>query len=158
MLAGPILFTVAALLVMGAARGVRGSLAALILFAAADLGCYGMSYSVYSRPTGWSNVAAAAAMPPADLGGRVYAPPQPMADDCKALDRQPDDPGRVASGRGYAGLEPQRQLDYAVSARLASGGHRLGRARPGHRADRRPGCPAAPSGCKCPARCRGCGW
>ncbi len=76
-LAGPILLIAAALLVMGAARGLRGSLAALVLLAAVDLGCYGMSYAVYHDTDRLENVALATAMPPADLGGRVFAPPEP---------------------------------------------------------------------------------
>ncbi len=112
-LAGPLLFTVAALLVIAAARGARGALVALILLAAADLGVYGMSYSVYEQTSRLDVAAAAAVMPPADLGGRVLAPPQP----CEGAGRLWTGNQMILTGwqraDGYTGLEPQRQLDYA---------------------------------------------
>jgi hypothetical protein len=111
-LVGPILFAAAALLVMGAARGVPGTLAALVLFAAADLGCYGMSYAVYGQTSRLENVATAAPMPPADLGGRVFAPPQPLDDYCKVWTGNQMVLAGWHRADGYAGLEPQRKLDY----------------------------------------------
>ena len=112
-LAGPILFIIAAVLVMGAARGVRGSLAALILFTAADLGYYGMSYSIYKQTDRLEHVARTATMPPADLGGRVYAPPQQFADGCRLWTGNQMILAGWHRTCGYAGLEPQRKLDYA---------------------------------------------
>jgi hypothetical protein len=112
-LLGPALLAAAALLVMGAARGVRGSLAALILFGAADLGCYGMSYAVYPDTVRLENVPSASAMPPADLGGRVFAPPQPLDAYSKIwIGNQMVMAGWYRAD-GYAGLEPKRELDYA---------------------------------------------
>ena len=73
-----------------------------------------MSYSVYRRTDRLENVALAAAMPPADLGGRVFAPPQPIGRPAAKLwtGNQMILAGWYRAD-GYAGLEPQRQLDYA---------------------------------------------
>jgi hypothetical protein len=112
-LAGPVLLIAATLVVMAAARGVRGSLAAVVLLAAVDLGCYGMSYAVYRDTERLENLPLAAAMPPADLGGRVFAPPQPLGDQCKLYTGDQMVMAGWYRADGYAGLEPQRQLDYA---------------------------------------------
>ena len=112
-LIGPLLLAAAALLVIAAARGVRGSLVGLIVLAAIDLGCYGMSYAVYQETARLDQVPAAAATPPADLGGRVYAPPLPL----EAYGNLWTGDQMVLTGwsrlDGYAGLEPKRRLDYA---------------------------------------------
>ena len=155
-LAGPLLFAAAALLVMAAARGVPGTLAALVLFAAADLGCYGMSYAVYAadQPAGERRRGSrhAAGRPgrtrlcPAATAGRLL----------QGLDRQPDDPGRLASRRRLRRPGAAAEARLFVSARPASGGRPPGcnatRPRRGSPAC----CPAATTGWKCPARCRGC--
>ncbi len=52
-------------------------------------------------------------MPPADLGGRVFAPPQPLDDQCKVFTGDQMVLAGWYRADGYAGLEPQRQLDYA---------------------------------------------
>ncbi len=50
-LVGPLLMAAAALLVIAAARGVRGALVGLVLFLAADLGYYGLSCTLDAIPT-----------------------------------------------------------------------------------------------------------
>ena len=120
-LIGPLLLAAAALLVIAAARGVRGSLVGLIVLAAIDLGCYGMSYAVYQETARLDQVPAAAATPPADLGGRVYAPPLPL----EAYGNLWTGDQMVLTGwsrlDGYAGLEPKRRLDYASLPALQAG-------------------------------------
>jgi hypothetical protein len=63
-LAGPLLMAVAAGLVTAAARGVPGALAALVLFAAADLGLYGLSGAVYSESHRLDDYIASVRVPP----------------------------------------------------------------------------------------------
>ena len=58
-------------------------LVALLLFAAADLGCYGMSYAVYGRRAGWRTFPWPPSCLRTDLGGRVFAPPEPLDAHCK---------------------------------------------------------------------------
>ena len=120
-LAGPLLLAAAAVLVIAAARGVRGSLIGLIVLAAVDLGCYGMSYAVYQETARLDQVPAAAVAPPAAPGGRVYAPPLPL----EAYSNLWTGNQMILAGwsrlDGYAGLEPQRRLDYASLPALQAG-------------------------------------
>ena len=157
-LAGPVLFAAAALLVMGAARGVPGTLAALVLFAAVDLGCYGMSYAVYGQTNRLENVAKEAVMPPAGVGGRVFAPPQRWTRYLQGLDRQPDGPGRLAVRRRLRRPGAAAETRLCVAARPASGGDRLGAATPATSRIAGLACRTATIGWKCPARCRGSAW
>ena len=120
-LVGPLLLAAAALLVIAAARGVRGSLIGLIVLAAVDLGCYGMSYAVYAETARLDQVPAAAVAPPAAPGGRVYAPPLPL----EAYGNLWTGNQMILAGwnrlDGYAGLAPQRRLDYASLPALQAG-------------------------------------
>ena len=138
-LVGPMLLAAAALLVMAAARGVRGIAGRPD---AVRRGRPGLLRHVVCRlpdTVRLENVPLAAAMPPADLGGRVFAPPQPLDEYCKLWTGNQMVLAGWYRADGYAGLEPQRELDYASPARPASRGDGLGRARPGHVANRRPG-------------------
>jgi hypothetical protein len=116
--AGPLLFAPAAVLIALAAQGVRAGLLGLVLLAAADIGCYGLSYSVYPHVAPLEEVAGVL-QPPA--AGRV------------ALDlASPHEPGlRVGNQMllagasrvdGYAGLEPLRRLDYRQLSTLRAAG------------------------------------
>jgi hypothetical protein len=106
---GPVLLAVAYLLLHQAASGKRWALSALVLFAAIDLGAYGISYGAYCDAT--SLDAYIAQTPSSPYGGRV------------ALDLLPARSEGLYAGNqvlmlggsridGYAGLEPSRQLDY----------------------------------------------
>jgi hypothetical protein len=122
-LVGPILYLLAVLLVITAARGRRFALIGLILLAAADQGFYGMSYSVYPRNAKLDEYVASAETPPDAADGRVLA----------TLFRC-DEPGLRTGNRmtlsgwrradGYAGLEPRRRLDYRELAALRVAGVR----------------------------------
>jgi hypothetical protein len=122
-LAGPVLLGAAAALVALAARGRSAALVGLILLAALDLGSYGLSYSAYPRSAKLETYVAAAKTPPGKPDGRVVG----------SLYRF-DEPGMrtgdlmtLAGWRradGYAGLEPQRQLDYRLLPALRVAGVR----------------------------------
>ncbi len=121
-LAGPVLLTGAVVVVILAAKGSRIALAGLVVFAAADLGAYGLSYLApgVARPDGFLQ-AARAHSPPAMPGGRVVACLLPY-----------DAPGlRVGNAMtllgwqradGYAGLQPEQRLDYHHTAALRVAG------------------------------------
>jgi len=112
-LAGPLLFAAAAVLIASAARGRRAALVGLILLAMCDLGFYGLSYAACSRSATLDAYEAAVCTPPGVPDGRVVA----------SLYRV-DEPGlrtgdamTLAGWRradGYAGLEPRKQLDYRL--------------------------------------------
>jgi hypothetical protein len=121
-LAGPLLIAAAVALTVCAARGARWAPIGLILLAAADLGYYGWSYAVGPHTAFLDQYVAAAVTPP---GGndRVWAAPI-------RAERQGQHAGNqltLAGWRradGYAGLEPQRRLDYASLAALRVAGVR----------------------------------
>jgi hypothetical protein len=124
-LLGPALISTAALLLTLAARGSRAALVGLVLFAALDLGSYGLSYAVLYPPytARLDRLIAATFVPPGPAGGRMVA-------DLMRF----DDPGPrrgnlfIMAGwdraDGYAGLEPQRRLDYRQLAALRVAGVR----------------------------------
>jgi len=118
---GPALLATAAALIVAAARGRAIALVGLILLAALDLGCYGMTYAVYPAAEALDQYAASALTPPGRPDGRVLA----------SLLRY-NQPGiRVGNAMilqgwrradGYAGLEPARTLDYrSLNALRAAG-------------------------------------
>ena len=125
-LAGPLFLATAAILIIAAAQGVRGALVSLILFAAADLGFYGLSCTL-SEPTGRpEGLLATIAAPPSDSDSvvgstslheaaeppdRVFAPSTDANRAARAIGNQMTLGGwrRVD---GYAELEPRRQLNY----------------------------------------------
>ena len=122
-LLGPLLMALAALLVALAARGSRGALLGLVLFAALDLGSYGLSYAVCVHTARLDRMIAATFVPPGPVDGRMVADLQRF-----------DDPGPRWGNQfllagwyradGYAGLEPQRRLDYRQLATLRVAGVR----------------------------------
>jgi hypothetical protein len=108
---GPVLFIAAALLIFKAARGSFAALVLLILLSAVDLGVYGLSYSVYSHCPRFDDYIAKINTPPGKIDSRVAASFYRF-----------DEPGLRTGDQiimrgwrradGYAGLEPQRMLDY----------------------------------------------
>ena len=105
-LVGPLLITAAALLVMAAAEGLRGALVGLILFMAADLGCYGLSCPPDGPSGSESRVQARSVRSAAvQLATTGHAQPRPGAGPFR-----PDSllRGRLASlaGLGLIGLCP----------------------------------------------------
>jgi hypothetical protein len=116
-LVGPLLLSAAALLVVLAARGVHAAQVGLVLFAAFDLGCYGMTYAVYHRTTRLAQYPSRQVVPPGELGGRVLASHARL----KKLGYRTGNEVTLAGwGRadGYAGLEPRQRLDYGRLATL----------------------------------------
>lgn len=121
-LAGPLFLATAAILVIASARGVRGALVALILFAAADLGFYGLSATL-SDPTGRpegllasideppSDPVAASSSEAAEPSDRVFAPSRDVNRAARPIGNQMTLAGWCRVD-GYAELEPRRQLDY----------------------------------------------
>jgi len=118
-LAGPLLLGTAATLVVLAARGFKAALVGLILFAAADLGVYGLSYAVYPQTFRLGQYVASAATPPAGVDGRVMTSPLPYNQRVRRTGNQMTLAGWHRAD-GYAGLEPQRNLDYRRLAALRS--------------------------------------
>ena len=122
-LAGPLLMIAAAVLIVLAARGHRAALAGIILFAAADLGFYGMSYSIYPSNDSLAQFVASAQTPPGDPDGRVvgdllrFDEPGLRTGDLMTL-------GGWQRADGYAGLSPSRRLDYGSLAALRVAGVR----------------------------------
>ncbi len=122
-LAGPVLLAAAAVLVVLAAKGHSAALVGLILFAAADLGFYGMSYSVYAHNDVLQRYVAAARTPPGVPEGRVVA-------DLLRFDAPGLRTGDLMTLRGweradgYAGLAPRRRLDYRLLPALRVAGVR----------------------------------
>lgn len=120
-LAGPLLLAGAAVLVALAASGVRAALVGLILFAAADLGVYGLTYAVYPQTTRLQRFIASAATPPAGTEGRVMASPLRFDQQGLRVGNQMTLAGWHRAD-GYAGLEPRRRLDYRRLAALRTAG------------------------------------
>jgi hypothetical protein len=105
---GPALICLAAWLAYAALHGRRWALAAMLLLAAVDQGVYGFTAGAYRETADLNSFAAAAPLPPAAGNHRIVA-------------SAPDSPFRTgnrwllagfARADGYAGLEPQRRLDY----------------------------------------------
>jgi hypothetical protein len=115
---GPAFMAAAVLLVVSADRGARWSFAALVLATVVDLGCYGMSYSVYGRTADLNDYVAGIALPPSGRDLRVAV--NEDGTGLRAGDRM------LLAGLkridGYAGLEPARQLDYSTLPALELAG------------------------------------
>jgi hypothetical protein len=109
-LAGPLLIATAAVLVALAAYRVRGALIALILFSAADLGSYGLSYAVYSGTAPLEQFAVLADTPPQVADGRVAADPLRFDEEGLHVGNQMTLLGWQRAD-GYVGLAPDRLLD-----------------------------------------------
>ncbi len=125
-IAGPVLLAIAVWLTNRAAAGSRWALAALVIFAAADLGAYGMSYSIVGKNEPLTNYVQATQSPPGAPQGRV-------AIDLKSgTETANGEHGPRVGDRilltgwkcidGYLGLEPARRLDYRAPAALRAAG------------------------------------
>ncbi|MBN1396192.1 MAG: YfhO family protein [Pirellulales bacterium] len=120
-LAGPLLIGAAVALLVLAARGHTAALVGLILFAAADLGFYGLSYSVYPRNDALENYVASSRVPPGQTEGRVVG-------DLLRFDEAGFRTGNSmilrgwARADGYSGLAPGRRLDYRLLPALRVAG------------------------------------
>ena len=122
-LAGPLLALAAAALVIAAARGYPAALVGLIVLAAVDQGCYGLSYAVYPQSAMLEEYVASARTPPGNPDGRVVG--SLLRFDQPGL--RTGDLMTLAGWRradGYAGLEPRRQLDYHLLPALRVAGVR----------------------------------
>ncbi len=98
------LVAVAASLVIGAARGRRGALVGIILFATVDLGVYGLTYLSHFNPGRLEDFVAATGLPPGPLpGSRVKQLGGFPADTLALRGLQTTD--------GYLGLNPRQVLD-----------------------------------------------
>ena len=122
-LAGPLWIGSAAALLLLAARGARWAPAGLVLLAAADLGCYGMSYATYPQAERFEAYVDRARTPSAVPGGRVLADlPQVDGSGLRTGNQMTLAGWRRADG--YAGLEPARKLDYRQLPALRAAGVR----------------------------------
>ena len=110
-LTGPALFFAAAVLVVLAARGSRAALIGLILLAAGDQGCYGLSYAAFRRTATFDQWRASAQTPPGRNRGRVLATLLAWNQPGLRTGNQMTLAG-WSRADGYAGLEPSRRLDY----------------------------------------------
>ena len=118
---GPLLMGVAALLVSLVARQVRIAPALLVAFIALDLGSYGLSYAVYPHTARLTDYLQAGQnpLPGGDVRAAVdliaagtsaaHTGNQILVQGCRLID-------------GYAGLEPQRRLDYRTLPALQIAG------------------------------------
>jgi hypothetical protein len=122
-MAGPLLVAAAALLIVLAARGARGALIGLVLFAAADLGCYGLSYCAGAHSARLEELVAATPTPPGAIDGRMLAAPLYFDQQGLRTGNQVTLSGWHRAD-GYAGLEPRRQLDYRNLSALRVAGVR----------------------------------
>ncbi|MGA2063828.1 MAG: hypothetical protein ABSG86_02615 [Thermoguttaceae bacterium] len=128
-LAGPLILAAATILLIAAAKGVRGAMIGLILLAAADLGCYGLSFAL-AEPT---DLFAAAwdggVHPPAEAASagarrsRVFAP-RGNADGAPAAVGNQMTLAGWQRLDGYAELEPRRELNYLALPALRAGSAR----------------------------------
>jgi hypothetical protein len=124
-LLGPVLIFLAALLLALAARGSRAALLGLVLFAAVDLGSYGLSYAVLNRgcTARLDRLTATTFAPPGPPDGRIVADLMRFDDPNPRWGNQFILAGWYRAD-GYAGLEPQRRLDYRQLAALRVAGVR----------------------------------
>lgn len=122
-LAGPALLAVA-LALMAAAPRHRWAAIALGLFTAADLCVYGGSYAFWQNTYRWSDAVATLQGPGAEMPRARVATDLPLPDGSPRLPRIGDQ--LTMNGwhqvDGYAGLEPQRALNYRDLAALRAAG------------------------------------
>ncbi len=125
-LVGPALVTLAVWLVIRAAHGSRWAIGAIIVFTAADLGAYGLSYSVIGQSESMSDYVRATSVPPGGINGRV------VLDLMSGTETANGEQGPRIGDRillsgwkcidGYTGLEPARRLDYRQPDALRAAG------------------------------------
>jgi hypothetical protein len=118
---GPLLVLLGLVLVQYSITGRRQALTALVVFAAIDLGAYGLTYGVYRGAASLDEYIAETPAPTIEKGARV------------ALDVAPANGAGIRAGNqillrgfsridGYAGLEPARKLDYRTIEALRLAG------------------------------------
>jgi hypothetical protein len=128
-LAGPLFLATATVLLIAAAKGVRGAMIGLILLAAADLGCYGLSFALAERTDLLEAASDCGLHPPADaaLAGagrsRVFAPQARADADKEWVGNQMTLAGWPRLD-GYADWEPRRRLNYLSLPALRVGSAR----------------------------------
>lgn len=124
--AGPALFAVAVWLAVTAADGSRWALAAIVIFAAADLGIYGTTYSIIGKTSDLADFARAADAPPGPVNGRVAIDLMSGTESANGEHGQRVGDQVLLAGwksiDGYLGLEPARQLNYREPAALRAAG------------------------------------
>lgn len=122
-LLGPALCAAAVMLVIGAARNKRWAPVGLVVLAAIDLGCYGLSYAVYDTTATWRQYVDSIQTPPGDPGARVLVDLRDFHESGRRRGNQ-----IVVAGwrrtHGYAGLTPEKQLDYSQLNALRVAGTR----------------------------------
>ena len=123
LLAGPLLIGSAAVLLALSARGNRAALVGLVLFCAADLGYYGMSYAAYPHAERLDAYAAKTKTPPAAPDGRVLADVLHFGQSGLHTGNQMTLCGWHRAD-GYAALAPVRKLDYRRLPALRAAGVR----------------------------------
>ena len=109
-LAGPALFTTACWLVLSAERGHGWAVLGVVVLTAADLGIYGLSYSVIDRTAPLQTFADEVDRP-STVGGRVMIGLQHREQGVRQTGNRILLAGYSRIG-GYMGLVPRRQLDY----------------------------------------------
>jgi len=123
LLLGPLLIGGAALLVALAARGARWAVTALVFFAAADLGLYGMSYTVLRETENVYRFVRDIPIPQKRPDGRLLMNPEPIGERGVHYGNAILLTGWWRAD-GYAGLDPARRLDYRQLAALRVAGVR----------------------------------
>ncbi len=126
MLVGPVLVTAAVWLVIRAAHGSRWAIAAMVVFTAADLGAYGLSYSVIGQNESLTKYVRETSAPPGDINGRVALDLMSGTETANG-EHGPRIGDRILLAGwkcidGYTGLEPARRLDYRMPAALRAAG------------------------------------
>ena len=125
---GPALFVAAALGITLAARGRRGALVAIVLLAAVDQGVYGASYAIFAptRTADLHHFVAATPVPAKHEGLAADEKVSLDGDSCSDGPRQGNRILLTGAARidGYAGLEPEKQLDYRQVDNLRLAGAR----------------------------------
>lgn len=119
---GPVLVLVAAVLVWLADRNVSAALPALVVLAAIDLGAYGLSYSVYGQTEPLATFASQWPAPPPDAAAARLMADAPSAGTGELCEGNQPLLAGWHRADGYAGLPPQKRLDYrAAKARRVAG-------------------------------------
>jgi hypothetical protein len=107
--AGPLLIVFAVLLVRACERGCPLAPTALVLFTAADLAAYGLSYAVLRGTSDLNQFASSGSLPPHPTVGRVVADDRSHFTPLRTGNRMLL--AGFSRADGYAGLEPAAQID-----------------------------------------------
>jgi hypothetical protein len=122
--AGPVLLGIAAWLVQRVANGARWALVGLVVLTAADLGVYGLGYAAVTQTAPLPQYAQTSAQPHEKAGRRL------ALDISQPYQNHPQAGNRILLAGwhrvgGYAGLPPQRSLDYRQPNALRVAGAHL---------------------------------